>query len=337
VAVVNGRKITEKEFHQRLETMGGGRTLRDMIRREILTQEAEAQGITVSPQRVDEDVARAERDVGSHDELLRFLAFRGQTLEQFRDERAFILMLEELGSKDVKVTDEDVRAYFDEYRGEFDKPEMYRVAEILVGTETEAKELRAQLNDPRASFNALARERSKSPTASMGGTLPPRPLDSFPPELQPELQGLKLAGLLGPFEMEEGWRIIKLLGKDPGQPGSLDDPTIRDAVYQRLRAGQSKNATELLDEMTRQGKYRVSIRWPRYKELQREFETAPALPEFGAPGAPQPEARPEGGERPAAKEPSAEKPERDQPQGKAGADQPRESKSTNKQASQTNQ
>jgi len=288
VAVVNGRKITEEEFHKRLETMEGGRMLYDMIAREILTEEAAKAGIQVSAKQVDEEVAKLAGEFASREEFVSYLQRRGQTPEQFRDERAFAIMLEGLATRDVTVTDEDVEEHFAANREQYDRPAQYRVSEIVVETQEAATELRRQLNDARASFDALARELSTAPTSAAGGAVGSRPLNAYPDEWQSVLRGMKVGDSSEPLETARGWEIIKLLELSPRRAASLDDPGTREAVYQMVRMQRAKPPHELLRDAIHDGKHRVVVRWPQYKELAKQFAPPPDIPALG-PTEPPPE------------------------------------------------
>ncbi|MGD8237987.1 MAG: peptidyl-prolyl cis-trans isomerase [Armatimonadota bacterium] len=294
VAVVNGRKITEDEFHQRLETVAGGETLRDMIARDILTREAEQRGIRVTPRQVDDEISKLEKQFPSPTEFVNFLRSRGQTPEQFRDERAFALMLDQLRTQDVQVTDDDVREHFASNRDRYDRPAEYRLSEIVVDGKQQAAEILKELAKPDASFAALARERSKARTSAAGGSLPAVSLAQLPEEWQAAIQGLTAGEVSEPFESGGDWRIAKVLAMTPAQAASLEDPDTRERVYETIRLERAKSSFDVLQDVLATGNHRVVVRWSKYKQLETEFLPPPDLPAPGGSPQPPPSAPPAG-------------------------------------------
>jgi hypothetical protein len=138
------------------------------------------------------------------------------------------------------------------------------------------------------------------------------PLKQLPDEWQAAVKGLKPGDVSQPFGANEGWRIVKLLQVTEPQPASLDDPDTRERVYQRIRMERAKTPHELLQEAIGSGAYRVVIRWPKYKSMERQFAPPPQIPGVGAPGPAEPGPGPGAG---GPESPEAPPPGGDDPQG----------------------
>lgn len=136
VAEVNGEEVTRDEFapiyESQLaqatadaETTGQApdedalkkQTVDDLVSTELLAQEAEARGITVSDEAIDtelEDLA-AQNQLGSAEELLAAVEAQGVSAEQARDQVETQLMVEQLAADEdgsLEPTDKELRTLY---------------------------------------------------------------------------------------------------------------------------------------------------------------------------------------------------------------------------------
>ncbi len=139
VAVVNGEEVPRDDFLQSYEQANGiamqqgiDPTLDPAIMAEVekqaldiavntvlMLQEAEKAGITVSDERVDEEVAKLEEQFGGAEQLAAALAGVGLDDAGMREDLREQLVVDQyitnsLEWTTIEVTDEDVRAYYDE-------------------------------------------------------------------------------------------------------------------------------------------------------------------------------------------------------------------------------
>lgn len=150
-------------------------------------------------------------------------------------------------------TDDEVRAFFEAHRAEFDRPERVRVAVIAfpaaTPAEREAKRAKAQaaLAEARRrekdyyAFGELARRRSEDPrTASRQGELPIMSRDELSAAVGPELATAAFdvpePGKVHPavIESASGLYVLKLLGREPARNPSFEE--LRDTLRARLAA-----------------------------------------------------------------------------------------------------
>jgi len=116
VAIVNGERLTEREFNERLVHNAGRETLQDMIDRQLLRQLAEDAGITVSEEELNKEAEETKKQFPSPDEFERLLKQRNMTKEEWRDALWMAMMVRELQLKDVKYTDAELKKFYEEYR-----------------------------------------------------------------------------------------------------------------------------------------------------------------------------------------------------------------------------
>jgi Parvulin-like peptidyl-prolyl isomerase len=116
--------------------------------------------------------------------------------------------------KEFKVTDDEVRAYFDAKKADFSQPEKRRMAQILVATETDAKAVVAALAKG-GDFAELAKSKSRDiTTASSGGDLGWVTADHVPPPFAAVLT-LKAGQYTQPVRTSSGWHVIKVVEVAP--------------------------------------------------------------------------------------------------------------------------
>jgi parvulin-like peptidyl-prolyl isomerase len=109
--------------------------------------------------------------------------------------------------KEFTLSDDEVRTYYDAHKTDFSQQERRRVAQILVGSEKEAKAIAAELAKG-ADFAQLAKTRSKDiTTASAGGDLGWITSDHVPPTFA-DVFKLPAGKFTQPVRTAAGWHII---------------------------------------------------------------------------------------------------------------------------------
>ena len=242
--------------------------LRELIDNEILLQRAETLGLMATDQEVD-DKLKVMKAPFTNEEFEQRLKQRGITQEDFRhDLRRSItvdkVLHKEIASK-VNISDIDVTHYYNQHKAEFNLiAPQYHLAQILVTTqpnpqvhnlkndkaqnEAEAKKkvaLLATMLGSGEDFGKLAMSYSEQPdTAASGGDL------GFIAEnsLQGDQQAYGAINRLKPGEFTPplpaadpnskqlfGYRIIKLISKEPAGQRELKDPKVQQAIRDQLR------------------------------------------------------------------------------------------------------
>ena len=228
------------------------------IRGDIFAEVADAEGLAATVERwVVPDVVLVEaalrEGIDAEDEIVRWLAemeqqtlitgLRGRILEQ----RA-------------KVTDDDVREYFEANRGEFLHPEQIEVEEILVDSESEAAELRRRI-EAGADFGALAGARSlRSPEVrDERGRFHLHQYES------PRFGGLveavvdaEAGELTGPVEVEEGFSLFRILSRERRQE-TWEEARAR-ATSKLRRQRQRRAFNEYMQELRERYDSQIEIR-----------------------------------------------------------------------------
>ena len=117
----------------------------------------------------------------------------------------------------VRVTDEEVKKYFEENREQF-APEMtFNASHILVETEEKAAEIAEKIKAGEITFEEAAMEFSSCPSKQQGGSLGEFGHGQMVPEFEAACEALEEGELSAPVQTQFGWHLIKLVSKGMGK------------------------------------------------------------------------------------------------------------------------
>jgi peptidyl-prolyl cis-trans isomerase SurA len=241
--------------------------LHQMIDDEILMRRAEKLGLLAT----DEEVDRKYNEVKApftQEEFDKRLQDRKITLADFkRDIRRSItvekVLNKEISSK-INVTDQDVTDYYNAHKGEFNLIEpQYHLAQIMVTpapnpqvqnqndkaqNEADARkkiQMIANRLDSGDDFATLAMKYSEDPETSGNGgdlgTVPESGLKGTDPATRDAVVRLKpgqyssIISVVNPSTRQPvGFRIVKLVAKEPAGQRELSDPRVQQAIRSQL-------------------------------------------------------------------------------------------------------
>ena len=194
-----------------------GQAVTFLVQRAEFDQEADDLGVEVTDQKVEKRINRLKKQFYGNNEARyqKTLRQQGLTEESARDEVRAQLVSEALFKKvteDIKVSDADIKAYYDSHKSQYGQPESREVRHILVESNQKAlaDSLYTQLRNG-ANFAQLAKRYSKDPgsaanggklTISRGQTVPPFDKAAF---------SLKKGALSQPIKTQYGYHIIQAL------------------------------------------------------------------------------------------------------------------------------
>ncbi len=151
-------------------------------------------------------------------------------------------------TSDVKVSDADVKAYYDKNKKQYEtpaQPESRDVRHILVKKKALADRLYAQLQANPGKFAKLAKQYSTdTSSAANGGKLPPGTAvkGRLVPEFEKVAFSIKEHVISKPVHSQFGWHIIEALG--PIKSGTPAKPTplsqVKEAIRQQLLSQQKQ-------------------------------------------------------------------------------------------------
>lgn len=136
------------------------------------------------------------------------------------------------------VNENAIRGLYAEQQKLSKRSEEIRARQILVGGQADAEAVKKLLS-AGASFDALAMERSTDPaTRFNGGDLGYFTVDVMPPAYAVALQGAQKGALVGPFQTEGGWAVLRVEDKRLEEPITLEaarPQIVRFLTYDQVR------------------------------------------------------------------------------------------------------
>lgn len=108
------------------------------------------------------------------------------------------------------VTDEALKAAYDEKYADFEPGREFNAAHILVETEEEAKDIIAELEGD-ADFADLAKTKSTGPSGPNGGDLGWFGLGMMVAPFEQAVTSMEVGGVSAPVQTQFGWHVIKLI------------------------------------------------------------------------------------------------------------------------------
>ncbi len=254
--VVNGEGSSEDQRQtQKLEV------LRTMIDNEIMLQRSEKEGLMATDSEVDTKFTEL-RSPYTHEEFDRSLKQQGITVNDLRTQIRRELSLQKLINKEIvsriTISDADVTAYYNANKASFNFPEPHlHMAQIIVTPQPDSnarnlKNDKAQ-NDEQArrkieaiaqrlkqgeDFGQLAQNFSEDPNSAPNGgdlgLISESALDKVNPELKKMILSMNPGQLSGIVPTPEGYRIFKMISKEPAGQRELTDPRVQQTVRNLL-------------------------------------------------------------------------------------------------------
>lgn len=168
-----------------------------------------------------------------------------ETLEKVKQDLALQLWMSNM-AKEVTVSDDQAKKYFDSHKENFKKPLELKASHILVKTEKEAKDIIATLSKAKNlknEFIKIAKAKSTDGAAKNGGDLGWFTLDKMIPEFSMAAAGLKIGTITTtPVATKYGYHVIYLDAKK--EPAVLSFNEVKNDLKQFLASEEFKRVVE---------------------------------------------------------------------------------------------
>jgi parvulin-like peptidyl-prolyl isomerase len=283
VALVDGEEIAKSDYdaliaqakqsykNQKREFPAAGsqefQTLRNqavqfLVQREQFEQEAAERDVEVTDAQVDARLKQIQEQYfgGDKAKYEKQLKEQGLSETQVRNDIRAQIVSEKLFeqiTREIKVTDAEVKKYYEENKEQYGQPESRDVRHILVKTKAKADQLYEQLQNG-ADFAALAKQHSTDTgskqsggklTISKGQTVAPFDATAF---------ALKKNVVSKPVKTEFGFHIIEALTDvKPAKTTPLKD--VEQSIRQQLlQTKKNETMTEWVDDLKQDYEDKVS-------------------------------------------------------------------------------
>lgn len=261
LATVNGTAITQKMFETELKNLppqlqpmaqsqdGRKELLDSMIIREIVYQDAQKQGIEKSPDFT-------------------------ERLDEVKKKLMVELDLKKKLDNEVKLSDEELKKVYDQYKEKFKSDEQIKASHILVKDEKTAQEVEAQLKKG-ANFADLAKKYSTDSTAEKGGDLGWFDKGKMVPEFDKAAFALKDGEVSGIVKSNFGYHIIKVIGHRPAGYVPFDE--VKEQIKAAILPGKQQEAFQKIKTDLKKNA-KIEIKDPSYKKDEAKAPAEPAKP-----------------------------------------------------------
>jgi parvulin-like peptidyl-prolyl isomerase len=208
-----------------------------LVQQSELEQKAKGLNVNVTNKDVDDRLKQIKTQYfgGSESRYQAQLKQQGLTEDQIKKDLHAQILSEKLYNevtKGVKVSDADVKSYYDEHKSTYEQKASRDVRHILVNTKKLADDIESQLKNG-GNFATLAKKYSKDPgSASQGGKLTISKGQTVPP-FDKAAFALKTNETSPPVHTTYGWHIIQALSAiKPAKLTPLKD--VKDQIRQQL-------------------------------------------------------------------------------------------------------
>ncbi|TWU54050.1 Foldase protein PrsA precursor [Candidatus Brocadiaceae bacterium B188] len=248
VAVVNGQKIPKQELYTLLIDTYGEDALDVLIRRTLILQAAEKEGIKITDTEIEQKLEALINNeiegllrtyqIKDRADLEKELAKVGSSLEnvkkkmstRMRKQAEVELLAERLMEKTITVTDEDLQKAYDLQYGE-----KIEASQIVFRTRREAKDALKKLQ-AGADFATLAKNESVDRiSAARGGKMQP-----FSPKdgIGADVAHLKVGEISDIIKTDYGYHIMKITDRKP--PSNNSFKSVKGELAKAVRSQKYK-------------------------------------------------------------------------------------------------
>jgi foldase protein PrsA len=198
--------VTQEELYNTMKDKYGDQALQQLVYEKVL-----AKKYKVTDKELNAKIDQLKADLGANFETT--LAQYGYKNEDdLKKTMKLGMMQEKAALKGVKVTDKELKDYYDTYQPEI------KARHILVADEKTAKEVKAKL-DGGAKFEDVAKQYSTDEgSKANGGDLGWFGTGKMDPDFEKAAYALKVNEISAPVKSQFGYHIIQLTGKKEKKP-----------------------------------------------------------------------------------------------------------------------
>lgn len=201
VAESKAGDVTQEDLYKAMKDKFGNQALQQLVYEKVLSKKYK-----VTDKELDDKINQIKQDLGSNFEMT--LAQYGYKSEADLKKTMKLGMLQEKAAmKDIKITDKELKDYYDNYQPEI------KARHILVADEATANTVKQKL-DGGAKFEDVAKEYSTDKaSAQNGGDLGWFGTGKMDPDFEKAAYALKVNEISAPVKTQFGYHIIQVTDK----------------------------------------------------------------------------------------------------------------------------
>ncbi|WP_034762000.1 peptidylprolyl isomerase [Rossellomorea vietnamensis] len=233
VAKVGSETISKDDLYTTLVDQYGDGALDTLIAEKIVKLESEKKDLTVKDSEIKKELENIKGQYDSDEAFNEALASSGSDLDSVKENIKTYLLTEKLLKDRVKITDDQIKEYFEANKDTFAQKEQVEASHILVDDEKTAQEVKKKLDDG-GDFAELAKEYSTDTSnADSGGELGYFGKGEMVTEFDDKAFSMKKGEISEPVKTEFGYHIIKVTGKKEAKEAVLADhkDEIKDILF----------------------------------------------------------------------------------------------------------
>jgi peptidyl-prolyl cis-trans isomerase C len=279
---------------EQYKTQIRGQVLESMVIEQLLAEQVKKAGIEITEKDVNDKLSEiiASQPGGMTIESFKaMIAAQGQSFDVVKEQIKKTLGYEKLLGT-VEVNDAEAKAFYDENKEDFNKPEQVKASHILIkvaptATTEEKAAAKAKIDGllkqvkAGGDFAALAKENSDCPSKERGGDLGFFEKSAMVKEFADAAFSMKVGQISDVVETQFGYHIIKVTDRKEGGLTPFDK-----AKTDIVKQLQDKKKGEIFKQLIDKLKAQASIVYPPGKEPQPRM---PMMPRGARPNAPAPQ------------------------------------------------
>ena len=293
VALVNGKPITAAEFNAEVDKLLQSkqvppnllgqlkeRLVRGMIDKRLLDDAVAKSDVKITDADIDAKLKEVRDDfermntlsagqMGSFEQMIQRMGLDPKNL---RDSLKQAIVIERLVQQRgfEAITDEEVRAFYDENTDRFAQPESVRARHIIIKVpedgdaqawaqaKAKIEGVRAEITKQNKDFAKAAEEHSQDGSAKQGGDLGYFQKNRMVPEFEQAAWALKKGEVSQPVKSRFGWHLIKK--EDHKAEGPMPFDEIKDVLKSQLNNQKFQQALMgYLDELRDSAKIELKL------------------------------------------------------------------------------
>ncbi|SDI84475.1 peptidylprolyl isomerase [Natribacillus halophilus] len=244
---INGTSLTEGDLTDELKNEFGEQTFNQMVQDTILRQQAEELDIGEEEVEDELDDMREQMGVEDDEQLLEMLQMQMQipvdSIEELEED--FLLpqvVIQELSTAEVDISEEDKEAYYEENEEELTEVE---ARHILVEDEESAEEVISELEEGMAFEDAVEEYSEDTQSVQEGGNVGTFPQEGHQMDenFAEAAFDLDVGEISEPVESDFGYHIIEVLERNETYE------ELEEEIESRLTQEQSQMPEEVIQEL----------------------------------------------------------------------------------------